>query len=129
MIKSVFNKGLIFTLLILFVIPNVLPNISGNSVFETNNHNVIYSQKINNHDTLVIFFHRIYCFGPIYNLTIDNGTHWFESDNLRKLEVLFLTICDWEISYAHYTGILIGFGSGYKFRGILKPTFICGYFY
>jgi hypothetical protein len=130
MLKSVFDKGLIFTILILFIGTNVLPNISGNAVDETNNHNVIYPQKINNHDILLIYFHRIYFFGPIYNLTIDNDTrdYEFESNNLRELDIHFFGIGNWEISYRRMHNVHRGIG-GFRFRGILKPTFICGFFY
>ena len=90
----------------------------------------INDEKIIKCDILPIFILRVYCFGPIYNLTIDNETgHEFESNNLRKLRIFFVNFHDWAINYEHSPYIHIGFGPGMKFRGILKPTFICGFFY
>lgn len=129
--KYSYTKSLAISIIILFFCVSILPNISGNAVVEINNHNVIYPQKINSRDKSLISFRRIYCFGPIYNLTIENNTKYceFESNNLRMLRIDFSNIGDWGIWYYHFTYNNHYTIVGYRFRGILKPSFICGYFF
>ncbi len=130
--KYYFIKCLVISIIILFYNVSVLPSISGNTINEINNHNVIYPQKINNYDTLNIYIYRLYCFGSIYNLTINNDEkiYEFKSDNIRVLHIYFHNITDYEITYHHQFGHTSKFLlKEYYFKGILTPTFVCGYFY
>ena len=80
---------------------------------------------------------RIFMFGTIYNLSIENDSHNhvsydFESDNLWCFRInIDWGTYGWRFDsiyhrHKHHTFIHIG---GYKFRGIITPNFICGYFY
>ena len=74
------------------------------------------------------YVHKIYFFGRIDNLSINGDDYEFHSNNLRKFEYRRSSFRDWGFGYEHHTNIHIGF-SGFNFRGILRPDFICGVFY
>lgn len=77
-----------------------------------------------------ITFFRTYVVGKIYNLTIENDSYDFQSDNLRVFDVFRDYFGTWGLSYAHWFEKNMYFSyHGFSFRGILKPTFICGFFY
>ena len=99
-----------------------------------NNQDVVYSQKLDNSDTALIrFVHKIHVIGIIHNLTIKKDNYQgydysFQTHNIREWEYWRSSIRSWGFSFDHYVG---NGGFGFyrsSFRGILKPTFICGYF-
>ena len=107
--------------------------VNGSITVNKNNQDFVNLQKIDNSNKLLIYFHRIYCFGTINNLTIYNYTHdlnayQFTSKNMKMLDIFFSNIYSWEIHLEHWPGNTYYF-EGIEFKGILKPTFICGYFY
>lgn len=91
---------------------------------------VTLNNKINSTQFFGQFIFRARLFGPIYNLSIDGDDYEFESENYRELVIMRR----WEpwfidIEYLHTREhITVGF-YGFKFRGIIKPNFICGCFY
>ena len=70
-----------------------------------------------------------FCIGRINNLTTDYKFFYFESDNMHWLTVFKRSSGSWGISYVHYNTGFRFYVSGFDFRGILKPFFICGVFY
>ncbi len=127
--KYSFIKCIIVSIIILLFGFSILPNIAGDKLIEINNHNSLYSQKLDN-GSLLFRYIRFYVFGSIYDLTINNNTgHYrFSSNNIRVLGILFnFELPGLEILYAHYFNMHFDF-QDVQFRGIIKPTFICGYF-
>jgi glycosyltransferase involved in cell wall biosynthesis len=80
--------------------------------------------------------YRHFMFGHIYNLSIENDssnhvTYEFESDNIWGLEITRKSRpYGWEIErrFYHHKGHVYWHFGGIKFRGIIVPGFICGYF-
>jgi hypothetical protein len=130
--NSMLNKGLVIGLLILFFGAGVFPIVSGSTIIEKNNQDIVNTQITNDYDTSTLgYVHKIYLLGRIYNLTYDEeeNHYHFEYHNLRILEYQRFGILNWGISYEHRRNVIGGFGiGGYNFRGILRPTFICGVF-
>ena len=106
----------------------ILPCVNGNSVVEKKT--IDYSDKC-----IEFVIYRLYMFGPIYNLSYnESGLLIFISKNLRLFEFYVYFNhgnLDWGVSYKHSIDASLYDYSGeiLKFRGLIKPTFICGYFY
>ena len=100
------------------------------------NQDVVNTQKLKISNTPFLrSTYKTYFFGKIHNLTIQENDYQgsdydFESYNIREFVYWRSSIRAWGFHYDHYVGGHASFGfGGYSFRGILKPTFICGYFY
>jgi hypothetical protein len=131
--NSMLKKGLVIGLLILFFGAGVFPIVSGSNIIEKNNQDIVNTQITNDYDNSSIrYVHKIYMLGRIYNLTYDEeeNHYHFEYHNLRILEYYRYGIRYWGISYEHRGNVDGGYGIGgaIHFRGILRPTFICGVF-
>jgi hypothetical protein len=83
----------------------------------------------NNNRPGIITFWRGYYYGKINNLTKVTDTYQFKSNNMRHFLFSRDSTRTWEISYMHYRGDWLFTVHGFKFRGILTSTFICGVFY
>lgn len=130
--KKMNKKIIVFGGFLIVFLMLITPTVNGSIAVNKNNQGVVNSQKNDNRNTLFIYFHRIYCFGTIYNLTIYNYTHdlkgyQFTSKNMKMLDISFSNIHSWEIHLEHWPGKTYYF-EGIEFKGILKPTFICGFF-
>ncbi|MCX6663458.1 MAG: hypothetical protein NTZ75_04355 [Euryarchaeota archaeon] len=134
---KVYKKGLIIGVIFLLIGISMIPITSSmDNVKEKNNQGIVNSQKLNTSDTpLIRHVYKIHFIGRIHNLTIQENDYrgydyHFESYNLREFVYWRSSIRSWGFSYDHYVGGHASFGfGGYNFRGILRPTFICGYFY
>ncbi len=123
--RKTFSLGIIILSLGIIIFPCV----NGNSIIEKNA--VEYSNVC---VEFAIF--RQFMFGPIHNLSYNqsNGTFIFKSKNLR-LFVFSIYFnhgsLDFDTSYEHWIDWQLFDYSGeiLKFRGLVKPTFICGYLY
>jgi hypothetical protein len=71
---------------------------------------------------------RTYFIGQIHNLTIEGNDYHFESYNIRKIGFWRYSIRSWGFSFDHFRGHYSCGWGGAEFHGILKPSFICGYF-
>ena len=127
--NSVFKKEFLLGMLMIFLGIAVLPCVNGNSIVE--------KKTLDYQDTCVqIAIYRLYVVGPIYNLSYNESSSYiiFISKNLRSFE---FNVCfdhgnlDLGVSYEHsIDASLYDFSGDFlNFRGLLKPTFICGYFY
>ena len=96
----------------------------------TTSHHLTAEEK-NQIDPNKISFFRVYVIGKIYNLTFGNGTYIFQTDNLRVFRISRDYFGTFEISYEHLLDKNLTYGmiGGFDFRGVLRPTFICGFFY
>ena len=119
--------GVIF----LFIGISIIPIVSSMDVVnERNGLDIVDSKKINISNTpFGRSVHKLYFFGRINNLTVQDNHYEFESNNMRKFTYWRYGIRSWGISYDHIRGNYhCGIG-GFNFRGILRPNFICGVFY
>jgi hypothetical protein len=127
--NNILRKGFVLEIFIIFFGIAVLPCVNGNSIVE--------KKTLDYQDTCVEFaIYRLYVVGPIYNLSYNESTNYFIfiSKNLRLFEFYVYFNqgnLDWRVSYKHSIDASLYDYSGdfLKFRGLLKPTFICGYFY
>ena len=117
---SIWKKGLLLIIIILFL-SSIIPSINGNMIIEKNNQNE--SSR---------FVCKIYMLGTIYDLIHDEemGYYQFHYNNLRYLIFERVDFRYWDITYGHH-GNTDGLWElmGFNFRGILRPTFICGCFH
>ena len=127
--KLVSTILLIICIEILFCSVGILPVASSinNTTIENNLDDEIISNQYFGR-----WVYRFFLFGPIYNLTIDGDDYDFESNNLwgLKIERRWGTSgweFDREIFHRKNVHGSMGFG-GFKFRGIIRPNFICGCF-
>lgn len=133
---KVCKNGMILCIIFLLIGVSMVPITSSMEVVrEKNNQGVANFQKLNISDTLFgRFIYKDFFIGRIYNLTINKDVYYgndysFEARNLREFMHYRIDIHDWGFAYNHYgRGASFGLGGCY-FRGILRPTFICGYFY
>jgi len=72
---------------------------------------------------------KLYFLGRIQNLTVQGNDYEFKSNNMRKFTYWRSGIRSWGVSYDHFVGAYSCHISGFNFRGILRPNFICGVFY
>ena len=130
--KNMLNKGLTIEIIILFLGISIFSNVSGNIVIEKNSKDVVNTQITDDYDTSgLLYGHRLYMIGRIFNLTYDENEYSFEYNNLRIFEYWHSAFFrNWGFSYEHrgYVDGEITLG-GFKFRGILTPTFVCGCFH
>jgi len=130
--NKMWKKELVIGLITLFFITGVFPSVSGNIIIEKNKQDVVDNQKLDNsYAPFIRTIIRTYFFGPIYNLTYDEneGNYEFESNNIRYFRYVRYDIHSWGFSYEHFMYHSYFSYGGFGFRGILKPTFIFGYFY
>ena len=112
----------LFFLIILTITPSISATMTS--------HRTMVNEK-NQVDINKISFFRVYVIGRIYNLTFGNGTYIFQTDNLRVFRISRDYFGTFEISYEHLLDKNLSYGmiGGFNFRGVLTPSFICGFFY
>jgi len=125
-----YKNGLIIGVIFLFIGICIMPMASSiNVVKEKNNPGIINFKELDIAGTSFgRHVHKIFLIGKIHNLTIDGNKYSFESINVREFFYWRSSIRSWGFSYEHLGNCSFWFG-GFSFRGILKPNFICGYFY
>ncbi len=127
-----YKNGLVIGVIFLFIGISIIPITSPMDVVkEKNNSGVVNFQKLNTSDiSFGRYVRKIYFIGRIQNLTVQGNDYEFESHNIRKFEYWRSGIIrSWGFSYDHFADNFIFGISGFNFRGILKPNFICGIFY
>ena len=129
--NKVYRKGLIIGVIFLFIGVSIIPIASSMDVVkEKNDLDIVNFKKLNISNTpFGRYVHKIYFFGRIHNLTIQDNHYEFESNNIRKLHYWRSGIRSWGFSYDHFVGNYHCHIGGFNFRGILRPNFICGVFY
>jgi len=126
--KNLYRRGLVIGVIFLLIGIGISPiACSMKYTIEKND------EIVENFDTATTPFGRyvrkIYFFGRIHDLTVQDNHYEFESNNIRKLDYWRSGIRSWGISYDHFRGNChFGIG-GFNFRGILRPNFICGVFF
>jgi hypothetical protein len=121
-------RSFLLTIFLCFlIIFSITPSISATMA---SSHQIMVNEK-NQVDLNKISFFRVYVIGKIYNLIFGNGTYIFQTDNLRVFSVSRDYFGTFEISYEHLLDKNLTYGmiGGFNFRGVLRPTFICGFFY
>jgi hypothetical protein len=121
-------QSFLMTIFLFFlIIFTITPSISATMA---SSHQIMVNEK-NQVDLNKISFFRVYVIGKIYNLTFGNGTYIFQTDNLRIFKISRDYFGTFEISYEHILdkNSSYGMSGGFKFRGVLTSTFICGFFY
>jgi len=126
--NNVYRKGLIIGVIFLFIGVSIIPITSSMKYTIEKNDEIV-----ENFDTATTPFggsvRKIYFFGRIHNLTVEEDDYEFGSNNMRKFSYWRYGIRSWGVSYDHFRGgYHCGIG-GYNFRGILRPNFICGVFF
>jgi len=92
-------------------------------------YSLINVQQSNISDTPILPpIDRTYFVGQIHNLTIEGNDYHFESYNIRKIGFWRYSLRSWGFSFDHFMGHYSCGWGGAEFHGILKPSFICGYF-
>ena len=77
-----------------------------------------------NQDKLII-----YIIGRISDFYIENKYYNFFAKSLRVLTIYSNPDGEYILQYQHYVRLHYQIGGFLSFKGILTPTFICGYFY
>lgn len=128
--SRIWKKGGVIGIILLFFGASVFPSVSGDSVTQKNARNVANSQKFDDLNILNIGYKdREYVIGRITNLTYEDGYfYYFDCINVR-VYIFWINGPSWGIEYRHFFDNYGVFWVGYEFKGIVKPTFICGYFY
>ena len=133
--NRIFRKGFLLGIEIIFLGIAVSPYVNGNIVIEKNTLDAVNSQIFDNSDAPIeLARYGDYLFGPIYNFSYDedNDTYVFESKNMRSVFYMIMYLDGdfyWAINYGHSHDRYFKYDSNFNFRGIIRPTFICGHFY
>jgi len=114
------RKKIIGIFVIVLLIATALP-VSGISNEIEQEKNVLDTNQYNGSRTYII--------GRISDFYIENKYYNFLAKNVRVLWIFPTYDGGYVLQYQHYVRIHYQIGGFLIFKGILKPTFICGYFY